>query len=305
MTAFRNIIVLTTVALCPAGALANGYTIDINNVAEVDADRQAPAFEVNRIAVESPNGAPESDRHFDVVLDFGDGRRLTIGSQRTFKRIVGDGRGSDGIIVDSCVAGCLAGADDLLVVSAYEAVEPPGTGHYRSQVHIIARLTDRDADLLLRHVGLASGATRHVREGGLTGYHFRFDAEAGELIETVRREAWPMSTEPRPLYHLTRQTDDEGVDRAYVARIHERIVHRLDYGRRGLRSKSVALYYRTQAGDFLHDISRHYLGMYAPGEAVAAVNPALADHHPGASLTAGIEVRVPVPESWLRRIYFP
>ena|GEM_PF-4619889 len=87
-----------------------------------------------------------------------------------------------------------------------------------------------------------------------------------------------------------------------VADIHERVVHEMDYREGKLTSRSIQLFYTVQKLDTLRDIAAHYLGPFAPASVIADANPQLPASKPGEVLypPAGDEVRIPVPEEWLR-----
>ncbi len=289
--------------------LAEDPSFDIRECGKIDTDRPVPRVGVGKKLAGTTEGVGESDGIIEersiVQLELEGGRIVDVGRfVKTLHKRDGQWTQSrSGIDATTVVHGWLAGSVDLMVVAAVKENVPGGTGHYLHRVYHVVNHSPHGTRILLTRQGLVGGASRHVRDDGQVSYQFTYDPDRSELTETVHRRAWPMAAEWAPLFHLTDQTDNEGVDRAYVARIHERVVHRMRYVGGGLRDGPMELFYTVQAGDTLGQIAEHYLGPLAPADVIEQANPRLQRDAEG-RLEAGVELRIPVPADWLRRRYF-
>ncbi len=290
-------------------AQADQPGFDIAECAKINTDRPVLCVGVKEKFAGTTEGVGKSDGILEerniVQLELEGSRIVDIGrSVKTLQKRDGEwAQSHSGIDATTVVYGWLAGSLDLMVVAAAKQNTPGGTGHYARRVYHIVQHGPHGTRILLTRQGLVGGATRHVRDNGLANYHFVYDPERNELTETVRRWAWPMSDTPAPLFHMTEQTDDEDVDRAYVARIRERVVHRMRYMDGELCDGPIELFYTVQPSDTLGQIAEHYLGPLAPADVIEQANPRLQRDAEG-RLEAGVELRIPVPADWLRRRYF-
>lgn len=300
-------VLLATACLLPvATARGDDILFDIKDVAAIDADRPLPKFTVEQVADHSRDdqrGDRKGQQDYNVIWRLANGQSVTVGPYVEWPQKFGarEGTGSSGIDRRSVVAGWLKGAKDLLVIAAAADSWPGGTGHYVNRTYLIVRLAEGKPSVLLTRVALVGGATRHVRASGLTSIYYAFDPKTRLLKETFHHDTWPCSKERQPLFHPV----NKGGEPLYVADIQERVVHKMAYRNGKLTSQAIMLYYKVQPRDTIKDITVHYFGPYAPSGVLFKANPKLKVVKSGeyGYPPAGSEVRIPLPEPWLRRAF--
>ena len=299
--------IVVLVSVCPQ-VRANDFKPVLAEMGDIDPDRAAPTFSVEKVLDEKTSRARSTpDRSLriyevDVLLEgFG---RIRLGNYHVAgPDREGRVRGGGGVDEASAQVGWLKGAPDLaLLVWREEYIGGSASCcYFRSAV---LRLAKGGASVLLRASGRVTYATRHLSyDIGLSEDHFAYDANTRTLTNRVSRYTKIWSARRGGLYVAEAHWHGEGA----LAIIRETIIHTCKYGDGKLVSDSIELFHQSQKGVRLKDVAQFYLGPLAPREVLLEANPELAarykDQHPGAYiyLPEDTLVRIPVPQEWLRK----
>jgi len=210
--------------------------------------------------------------------------------------------------------GWLNGVTNLLLVSWGDSSGSHGTGHYEDQLYLVARMDARKSSVLLKKRVCAGGRAKDINNGaGFGSHYFSFDSKTQILSDrmTFSRQLSVVPRDNIPPLHYEAKEGCEAATHAYLADIHERILHRYHYAAAKLQSLHVEMFYTTQSFDCSYDIARFYFGPLARGTLILDANPGLRAkftkdlssegewfHFPQGTL-----VKIPLPEIWIINFY--
>ena len=295
--------------------LAEDFSVNLNNMVEIDPIRPLPEYKLERVLKEEKPDADMPSKKFDVLIKFTDFSSVRLDNSweegPSSGKFWEKGRTFSGGLNDLTEVkfAWIKNSPDLFIVAWFDEPDSRGTGYAGNFQHafLIGQLHRCQAAVLLRGQCSITAKNRGgIQDGVIDASHFSFNAKDAILQERLTRQYEIWSRESDPQIALTRQEKrGEDDNMRFVARIRETIALEYTLSDGKLQPRKASLVYHARRDERLSEVARFYLGPFAPRNAVQDVNMHLTTKYKVdrfgefVHLDEGTEIKIPVPDKWL------